>query len=433
MFFNRFLVTVAPLAILISSSAVYAGDDTSKREIVVTGVSLKDTEADLKSCIARGCPPDEEIRAALAHAENQFITGEYRDAKTTLYRTVGRNRKYGDDFPIEVSDLFRARSRVAEHLGEPKDFRLSVLDMRDILRDNLPENDARAMVAQIEVGESRAKLGYPKEAIRIYKDVATQAEAAGHDRVAAYATLRRLLIEFERANVVEAEGGKRRALQGLRALADNPRPGAQDLALVAEVTLARLDRREGRQDSTAAIVKRYAENGGAQRPILLSADPVKLAAQRSIQTGTGNMGVNLLAGALSVHVYGGNALRMVPTTFEDRWIDMGFWVNPNGLVSDVEILRGSGDVFWARPVSDAIKSRIYAPLSTKGREAAPGFYMIERYSYTSHYLDRDATTGTRIQTRSPIARIERLDITPENYDQPFTQTVEKATTENTAK
>lgn len=431
MSFNRFLVTVASLAILTASSAVYAGDDSAKREIVVTGVSLKDTEADLKACIVRACPPDEEIRAALAHAENQFITGEYRDAKTTLYRTVGRNRKYSDNFPIEVSDLFRARSRVAEHLGEPNEFRLSVLDMRDILRDNLPENDARAMVAQIEVGESRVKLGYPKEAIRIYKDVATQAEAAGHDRVAAYATLRRLLIEFERADEVEAEGGKRRALQGLRALADNPRPGAQDLALVAEVTLARLDRREGRQDSTAAIVKRFAENGGAQRPILLATEPVKMPAQRGIKNSSENLGANIVQGS-TTRVYGGNALRMVPTTFEDRWIDIGFWVNPNGLVSNVEIIRGSGDVFWARPVSDAIKSRIYAPLSTKDREAAPGFYMIERYSYTSHYLERDATTGTRIQTRSPVARIERLDITPENYDQPFTQPAVKAEQGNTA-
>ncbi len=431
MSFNRFLVTVASLAILTSSSAVYAGDDTSKREIVVTGVSLKDTEADLKACIARTCPPDEEIRAALAHAENQFITGEYRDAKTTLYRTVGRNRKYGEDYPIEVSDLFRARGRVAEHLGDANDFRLAVLDMRDLLQENLPKDDARSMVAQIEVGESRLKLGYPKEAIRIFRDVTEKADAAGHDRVAAYASLRRLLIEFERADGVEAEGGKRLAIQGLRALAENPRPGAQDFALVAEVTLARLDRREGRQDSTAAIVKRYAENGGANRPILLSAEPVDMPDQRSIKGGTENTGIQMIAGPTSNRGYGGNALRMVPTTFDNRWIDMGFWVNPNGLVSEVEILRGSGDVFWARPVSDAIKSRIYAPLSTKGREAAPGFYMIERYSYTSHYLDRDATTGTRIQTRSPIARIERLDITPENYDQPFTQPAVKAHSANT--
>jgi hypothetical protein len=417
MSFKNCVLAASLTAIALSSPASAA--ESNKREIVVIGKSLNDTAADLAACIARNCPPDEEIRAALAHAENQFIGGEYRDAKTTLYQTVGRNRKFGRAFPIEVSDLFRARSRVAEHLGEPNDFRMAVLDMRDTLRDNLPADDARAMVAQIEVGESRAKLGYPLEAGRIFSTMEEKALAAGHNRVAAYASLRRLLIEYDIAQNTDAKGDMKRAVAGLRQLADAPKEGATDFAMVAEVVLARMDRKLGKEASTAAIVKRFAEKGGADRPILLTAEPVKLPSGRDLKPGTGELSRRMMVGALSLKVGGSTGLQMVPGTFEDRWLDIGFWVNPNGLVSDVEVLRSSGTLHWAKWVSDSIKSRIYAPLSTKGREASPGFYMIERYSYTSRYLDRDATTGSRIQTRSPNARIERLDITPENYDQPF--------------
>ncbi len=416
---NRLLLstTLASLVVLTPGLAMAEND---KDGIIVTGKSLSDTEADLKNCIARGCPPDEEIRVALAHAENQFITGEYRDAKSTLHRTVGRNRKFGDTYPIEVSDLFRARGRVAEHLGEADDFRLAVLDMRDVLRDNLPADDARAMVAQIEVGESRAKLGYPKEAIRIFDDMEIKARAAGHNRVAAYATLRRLLIEYDMAIDNDAFGQMKRAAAGLRELADNPRAGAEDFAMVAEVVLARLDRQAGNQASTEAIIKRFAEKGGASRPILLSADPVAIPKGRDLNTGMEEAARRTMQGVASTKVIGSTGLQLLPGSFEDRWLDIGFWINANGLVSDVEVLRSSGDLHWAKWVADSIKSRIYAPLSTKGREASPGFYMVERYTYTSRYLGRDATTGSRLPTRSPNARIERLDITPENYDQPFT-------------
>ncbi len=388
------------LSAVLATMPLYAADEAANREIVVIGQSLKDTQKAWQDCIARGCPPDEEIRAALTHAENQFITGDYRDARSTLNKTVGRNRKFGSKYPIEVSDLFRASSRIAEHLGEGDQFRLAVLDMRDTLRDALPENDPRTMVAQIEVADSRAKLGYPKEATRIYKDVAQKAFAAGHGRVGTYADLRRLLLDYAIAEDGNYPPDMKTALSGLKAIADRPAEGAEDFGLVAAVTLARLDRKAGNNDSTAAIVKRFADKGGATRPILLSSEPIKLP-------DTGGMMQK-----------SGNVLAMSAGNMEDRWIDVGFWVNANGLVSDTEILRISGNGQWVKLVTDSIKSRIYAPLKLKEGAAAPGFYMVERYSYTARYMDQ--VTGTRIGQRSAVPRIERIDITPENYDQPFT-------------
>lgn len=391
------------------ATAVHAEDAPANREIVVIGQSLKDTEKAWQDCISRGCPPDEEIRAALAHAENQFITGDYRDAKTTLNKTVGRNRKHGGQYPIEVSDLFRASSRISEHLGEGDQFRLAVLDMRDTLREGLPEGDPRTMVAQIEVGDSRAKLGYPKEAIRIYRDVAEKAFKAGQARVGTYADLRRLLLEYAVADESDYKADIEKALQGLKKMADAPPAGAEDFGLVAAVTLARLDRKAGNTGSTAAIVKRFADRGGANRPILLSSEPIKLP------------------DAVTLEGRNGNVLGISQGNIEDRWIDVGFWVNANGLVSDTEILRSSGNSRWAKLVLDSINSRIYAPLKSKGDAAAPGFYMVERYTFTARYMDE--VTGTRIRQRSPVPRIERIDITPENYDQPFATPAKTASEE----
>ena len=179
---HRHTMLLAALALTTALSAPVAlaqqaSETTDNREIVVTGRSLKDTADALAACLARGCPPDEDVAATLAHAENQFIGGEYDGARTTLLKSLGRNRKHGQAYPVPVSDLLRANSRVALHLGEGKNFQLSVLDMRDTLKKGVGDDDPRTLVAQIEVGDSRAKLGHPEEAERIYKEVEARAIA----------------------------------------------------------------------------------------------------------------------------------------------------------------------------------------------------------------------------------------------------------------
>ena len=142
--------------------------------------------------------------------------------------------------------------------------------MRDTLKSGLPANDARVMVAQVEVGDSRAKLGYPDEALRIYRDIAEKAETAGHSRVAAFARLRQYLLTYSIGEDKDVDSFKRDSRQGLSKLAAAPQQGAEDFALVAEVALARMDRKEGKTDTTDAIVKRFVQNGGSNHPLLLS-------------------------------------------------------------------------------------------------------------------------------------------------------------------
>jgi hypothetical protein len=88
---------------------------------------------------------------------------------------------------------------------------------------------------------------------------------------------------------------------------------------------------------------------------------------------------------------------------EECWIDVGFWVTPEGKVRDAQILRNQGPTAWSKPLLRSIAGRIYSPV-----EDPSGVYRVERYTYTSRWIN---TTESRIHRRSPNGRIEYLDLT----------------------
>jgi len=371
------------------------------QEIVVTGKSLKQTEADLKACLERKCPPDEDIKATLAHAENLFVSGDYKNSRATLKDSIGRNKKHGDAFPVPVSDLLRANGRIAEQMGEARDFQLSVLDMRDTLKKGFGENDFRTLVAQIEVGDSRAKLGFSNEAERIYKDVEKRALAAGQPRVASFSRLRQALLWRGQYDQNPNAFNLKNVNERLDELIERPLAESSDFALAAEVIKAKVDRKAGGASSTDALIKRFAERGGATRPILLFAEPLQ---RTDLQKGLPDDQPAL------------NTLnRLTALQARNQWADVGFWIDANGRVTDIEALRTSGDKSWLKPVLANIAKRVYAPLKKDGG-TAPGFYMIERYTLTARF--EDGNTGTRMRRREATPRIERIDLTPENYEAP---------------
>ncbi len=425
---TRFSTLLLCAAATTAAAPLWA-EDGKNREIIVTGQSLSQTSDALKSCIAKSCPADADIAAALAHAENQFVAGDYRDAKTTLKKAIGRNQKFRAEFPVEVSGLYRASSRVAEHLGEADEYRLRLLDMRDTLRASFPSDNAQVLSAQLEVADSRVRLGYPDNALAIYADVEKAALKAGHNQIATFAKLRSLLLIYAVGEEYASKSDKTLARKGLAEMVAQPLPGAEDYTLVAEIALARLDRKEGRADSTQAIMKRLIERG-ADRPLLLSTQPIAMPkSPYGERTTTGqqaplNMGYSRIDGGSLPPPQ--NILSQVPRNFEDRWMDVGFWVTADGTVNDVEVLRTEGSGDWTRLVTDAIQTRQYAPLRDKKGAAHPGFYLVERYTYTARYMEE--ITGSRIARRSTQPRIERIDLTPENFDQPFSSS-KKATTE----
>ncbi len=391
---SRSTITFALITALALSAPVAA------QQIVVTGRSVKDTEAALKACLERKCPPAEDIAATLAHAENLFANGDYDSSSQTLSSSIGRNKKHGATLPVPVSDLYRANSRISEHQGEAREYQFSVLAMRDVLKKGVGPDDFRTMVAQIEVGDSRAKLGFPDEARRIYADVETRALAAGQNRVASYARLRQALI-FKMEFGAEPTNTRARdeAIKLLDRITVNPLPGAGEFVLAAEIMRGRI--LGTGEAGVSALVKRFAEQGGATRPVLLYSEPIQMAPSS--------------VGRSSSGLESSTSLRVAAQDYRDQWADVAFWIGADGRVSEVEVLRSSGSKGWLKPVLENIGKRIYAPLKTDG-DATPGFYMIERYTLTARF--EDDNTGTRIRRREPVPRIERIDITLENYEAP---------------
>src|SRR5436305_9345304 len=100
-----------------AAAAPPQAEDPAQQAIVVTGTPIRDTERALRECLARKCPPNEDINAALAHAENLFVAGRYQDARSVTRAAIGRNHRFRKTYPVDVSDLYRANSRISAHLG----------------------------------------------------------------------------------------------------------------------------------------------------------------------------------------------------------------------------------------------------------------------------------------------------------------------------
>lgn len=398
--FDREYDTLRKSPIAWTAAALFLASPALAEEIVVTGKPLSQTAADLAACLARQCPPDQDVAATLAHAENQFVAGDYKGSRSTLKKSLSRNRQHGGAYPVPVSDLLRANSRIAEHVGEVKDYQLSVLDMRDTLKSAFGSASFRTLMAQIEVGDSRTKLGFPDEAERIYGEIEKKALAQNLNRVATLARLRQaLLLQVRQED--SPDSGRRHKLEALLdKVSLEPLKGAEDFAMVAEVMRARLDRSGGEAKTTQALIRRFAESGGTSRPVLLHAEPVS----RIDLTKDGEEGPQSVA-----------AWRRYTTNGQGSWADVGFWIGADGKVSDVEVLRATGESSWLKPVRKSIARRIYAPLK-KGDEAPPGFYMIERYTLTARFSDD--VTGSHLRMREATPRVEMIDLTPDNIPQP---------------
>jgi hypothetical protein len=375
-------------------SIVHAQDDINddkKREIVVTARSLKDTEADLKACLARKCPPDQDVKATLAHAENQFVEGDYKSARATLLKSIGRNRKYKDQYAIPVSDLLRANGNIAINLGEANAYKNSVLDMRDVIKSALPANDYRVFGAEIEVADSRLKLGYPQEAKDKYLAIEKLALEQKLPNVAAIAKLRELSLLVLIAKDEKDGQSVKDAAKALDDYIAEPTVGAEKFAIVAEVLRSRLDRDAGNAATTEALIKRYAALGVKGRPMLIQANPVE---QNTSAIDRANKG-------------GSDLNRIGVNNVDKRWADVGFWIGANGKVEEPEILRNSGTTEWMKPVLKSISSRIYTPTAA-AEGSAPGFYAVERYTLTANWTTDG--TGSRIRRRAANTRIEQIDL-----------------------
>lgn len=380
------LLFAAPAAALPSSQV-----EPAQQTIVVIGQRIQDHRDALVRCLARNCPTNEDADATLALAEAYFLDGDYAQGREAVRASLRRNRDAARAFPEPVSDLYRAHARLSRHLGLDPDARRSTYGILSALREGIPQEDHRHFTARFEISEMQMEIGDLAMAERELTRLARAAREAGREDVATIAELRILWL----ALLDDQRGPARQRLIALTRLTE---PADRMRAIGAKLLLSRLHRLEGDAARADALLAEIAgaPNAGTRRRLLNPAE-YQLAVHQVIDPSpeipdSGN--------PLTMSTFA-NGTRRLSDNFEDKWIDVGFWILPNGRVSGLEILRKSNNPDWADPLIASISDRLYS-------EGLEPTYRLERYTYTAGY---ELQARSRIPQRIRAARVEYLDLT----------------------
>ena len=377
-----------------SAAALASHQEPVQPTIVVTGQRLQDYRDRLAQCLARNCPTNEDADATLALAEALMLSGGYREGRDVLQSSLRRNSGNARDFPEPVSDLYRGHARLSRHLGFVDDTRRSSYGTLRALREGLPTEDHRHFTARLELAENLILSGNIDSARRELERLAEVARAAGREDVVILAELRGLWFDYVAARSGEEGNGAAETRARLARLSQNADPAERMRAVGARILLARIHRIEGNPERSEALLAELGRSnaGGAVRRLLHS-PPYQLAMQQ----------IDPINSATSVKelIRFSSGRGQTADNFENAWIDVGFWVLPNGEVSGLEVVRQGANRDWADPLLRSIRGRRY----TSSAEAS---YRLERYSYTSDY---ERTLRSHIPQRSRRARVEYLDLT----------------------
>ncbi len=371
----------------VAAPAPPAASVPEDKTIVVVGRRLSDTERALAACIARQCPPREDIDTSLAHAENQFLAGDYAESRRTLLAARRRNAKYAKTLPVEVSDLLRANGRLAGLNGAATAARINTIDTLDALKSGLPADDPRVLMQRLSVGDAFAKQARFEAAEDIYDKVARQARSARLPLVEGHALLRNAVLYTAIASVNPAYADKaRKAIARIQATTDPAQAGFRDAAATLSSRAASGVSDEKAQATARATVAGIPPAARATTAVLVHAPPIDLGER--------------VPDPQTVVALQGDAT--------PQWIDVAFWVAPDGSVRDIDIVRQSANAGggWIGKVKDSLTGRVYRPLASAASD--PGLRRIERYSLVYDVL---TVLGSRIPSRSPVPHIEITDLT----------------------
>jgi hypothetical protein len=381
---RRFAFPALAATAFIATSAAAQPSQPEGQTVTVVGQNLQHYRDRLAACLARHCPVNEDVDATLALAESQFLNGEYRDARSVVRASLRRNRDQASAFPEPVSDLYRVQARLARHIGFDHEARLAAFGILRSLQAGIPTEDHRHFTARLEIADMQLQSGNLNGALHALEELIAAARAAGREDVVAMAELRGAFYQLA---AVPRHG---EALARLEHWASLEGEANRFRATGARLILARLYRREGDIARSDALFARVAQSSAASaRRRLLYSPRVQLAQQGRLDGQDPTEPANL-----SPHI-------QMADDMENGWIDVGFWVAPDGRVSDVEILRRGAEPSWSQPLLQSIGSRRYTT-------AAEPTYKIERYTYTSEWFQG---SGSRLARRSPAARVEYLDLT----------------------
>ena len=359
---------------------------TEVAPVTVTAPRPDRALAALQACMARGCPPREEMVLTLKSAEESFLAGDYRQARSTLQSAIDRNAKHADAHPVLLAGLHKANTTVHQHLGFGDVAARSSRRVPHLLARQYGERSSEVMWARLDEADAVAKAGQLETARTLYRRLRSDL------RDVRMPALERVL-EVRWAWLYAAEGRIDFARAELKRLAASRDPADAAQAFAAKTLLLRL---AVRGDDDAAVERLVSELQGlaaaGPTPVLLWSPPLEIDGQADLTQST--------KGTAFVAPSPGD-----PT----GWIDVGYWIGADGRVREPEILRAApAKQDWHRPALEAVARRVYAPMKLPD-ESGGRLYRVERVALTA--LRQRPPTGTRLPTRSSRRDVHTTDLT----------------------
>lgn len=320
--------------------------------VVVTGTRSKAARRELEACLARKCPPGEDMRASLRSVNESFLAGDYERARKTVAAAIGRNRRFADRHPVLLAGLHKAEVTVTKHMGRGANAARSVEAVAPLLARRYGVKSPEVLWARLEAADTFAAAKQLIEAREIYLALQTDARAAGD-------TALERAVEVRLAWEPAIRGRPGLARRNLQALIDRAEPDDPQQKLAARILQLKLLRGADRDKAAAKLIAEV--EGRTPTPMLLWSPPLAL---RPSETPAG-----LLPGQRPSRVIAD----------QSEWVDVGFWINSAGRVEAPEILRGlPSDASWHRHVLDGVGRRIYSPPASGGSAADDRLYRVER-------------------------------------------------------
>ncbi len=362
-------------------AGIVAASPASSTDIVVTATRLREA---LEQCQQGGCSVRRDAQVSIAAAEQLFRAGDYGKARSILFASIARNRDHAAEEPRPVAALYEAYATVSIHFGDPAAYRRGVSRQVRTLRDHLPQDDPSVLAADFVAADQWIQARKFHQADQTLDAAARRSEAIGKTRWSAIATL-------HRAALAASLGSERRAEEFLKAARAK---GADDavvsrLARIVELRIAADKGDDARIDSLVRTVG----NDPRNKRSLVWAPPYPLDPAAAANT------PDAFQQQSSARVEQSSQLSVA-------WVDVGFWIAPDGRTRQVEVLRGSRSQKWVSAMLTQVAARRYAA-SADGVEL-PGDYRIERFSWRAPL---GYVTGSNARQRVSAPELQVLDLT----------------------
>lgn len=357
---------------------------TADTDIVVTGKHLSQAHT---ACVQGGCTPLRDAQTSIAMAEVLFRDGNYLKAKLLLSAAIQRTKKHAADAPKPVAALYEAYATVSLHEGDQDEFRHGVAGQVRTLRNYVSADDPARIGAELALGDMWLQLRRYSQAAATYRGIIRQASATNQPSTGLAASMRLVWV-------TAAMGESTTAIRMLNELEQTPIGRQASYRPAFDVLRLRLAARGKNDAEVGAMISRISMVPSAA-PILLFAPPYDLSSyQRESATEALRFGMS------SPTIMNTNDVETL------SWIDVGFYIRPDGTTGDIDILRSPrGQPAWAPIVLSQVARRRYSPIADK---SSPGIYRVERVTKAASY---QTPTGSLIRRRVADAGFQVLDLT----------------------